>query len=183
MLKHSRKHLQNCQNSQIVDNRTVLPTAQRETSKHWNCDTIPTKLKILACQGNTPKTLVYNLFIIYAQINSKKFFSFQLPKIFISQFLRRTETKNFSFIFYFTKNTPSLLTTKKIKCKKKTPTARNSKASLNFISVDKLNLSILFFSVKSKFKKLFLQKTFLNDYLLFPLALNLKASIVLHFKL
>jgi len=83
-----------------------------------------------------------------------------LPKIFIGQFLQRTETKNFSFIFYFTKNTPSLLTTKKIKCKKKAPTAKNSKASLNFLSVDKLNLSILFFSIKSKFKKLFIKKLF-----------------------
>jgi len=84
-----------------------------------------------------------------------------LLKILISQFLQRAETKNFSFKFYFTKKCTVTLDTKKIKCKKKIPTARNSKASLNFISVDKLKLSILFFPIKGKLKKLFDKKVFL----------------------
>ena len=102
-------------------------------------------------------------------------------KILISQFLQRAETKNFSFKFYFTKKCTVTLDTKN-KMQKKIPTARNSKASLNFISVDKLKLSILFFPIKGKLK-IFLSKSFFNDYLLFPLAPNLKASIVLNFKL
>lgn len=93
--------------------------------------------------------------------------------------LPRANPQNFSFKFYFTKNAPSLLTTKIIKCKKKLPTAINSKANSNFISVDKLNLSILIFLVKSTLKKLFLQKTFFNDYLLLPQAPNLKANYFL----